>query len=193
MTKTTINRVTYAMDVTIDAILTIFRGRRHHNLTGGRLDCLRVRANGAHGPEKLRPRGRLERRPMYEVYRDIDQHLPHLRRYAQAVSHNPVAADDLVRKSVIKALAKAHLYRPGTDPRGCSRSSTISRCWRPVAPRPRASRPLTCPPARSRPGPAPGTDSETDSATVGGQSRRRRKRRAGTPTWSWSPSRKRCG
>jgi DNA-directed RNA polymerase specialized sigma24 family protein len=52
---------------------------------------------------------------MYEVYRDIDQHLPHLRRYAQAVSHNPVAADDLVRKSVIKALAKAHLYRPGTD------------------------------------------------------------------------------
>lgn len=52
---------------------------------------------------------------MYEVYRDIGRHLPHLRRYAQAISHNSVAADDLVRKSVIKALAKSHLYRPGTD------------------------------------------------------------------------------
>lgn len=52
---------------------------------------------------------------MNEVYREIEQHIPHLRRYARAIAHNPVAADDLVQESLLRALTKSHLYRPGTN------------------------------------------------------------------------------
>ena len=52
---------------------------------------------------------------MNEVYRDIDQHIPYLRRYAGALAQNPAAADDLVQDSVVNALSKFHLYRPGTN------------------------------------------------------------------------------
>ena len=50
-----------------------------------------------------------------EVYQDIEQHIPHLRRYARAITHNPVAADDLVQECLLRALAKSHLFRPGTN------------------------------------------------------------------------------
>jgi len=50
-----------------------------------------------------------------EVYRDIEQHIPYLRRYAGALAQNPAAADDLVQDSVVNALSKFHLYRPGTN------------------------------------------------------------------------------
>lgn len=52
---------------------------------------------------------------MNEVYHEILQHIPHLRRYARAIAHNPVAADDLVQESLLRALAKSHLYKPGTN------------------------------------------------------------------------------
>lgn len=52
---------------------------------------------------------------MNEVYRDIEQHITGLRRYAGALAHDPAAADDLVQDCVLKALAKSHLYRPGTN------------------------------------------------------------------------------
>lgn len=52
---------------------------------------------------------------MNEVYYEIEQHIPDLRRYARAIAHNPVAADDLVQDSLLRALAKSHLYRPGTN------------------------------------------------------------------------------
>lgn len=52
---------------------------------------------------------------MNEVYNEIEQYIPHLRRYARAIAHNPVAADDLVQESLLRALAKSHLYKPGTN------------------------------------------------------------------------------
>lgn len=52
---------------------------------------------------------------MNEVYHEIERHIPHLRRYARALAHNPVAADDLVQESLLRALAKSHLYKPGTN------------------------------------------------------------------------------
>lgn len=52
---------------------------------------------------------------MNEVYNEIEQYIPHLRRYARAIAHNPVAADDLVQDSLLRALAKSHLYKPGTN------------------------------------------------------------------------------
>lgn len=50
-----------------------------------------------------------------EVYRDIEQHIPYLRRYAGTLTRDPAAADDLLQDSMVNALSKCHLYRPGTN------------------------------------------------------------------------------
>jgi RNA polymerase sigma-70 factor (ECF subfamily) len=52
---------------------------------------------------------------MNQVYAEIEEYLPHLRRYAMALAHNPVAADDLVQESVTRALTKARLFKEGTN------------------------------------------------------------------------------
>lgn len=52
---------------------------------------------------------------MNEVYQDIEKFIPHLRRYAGAIAYNREAADDLVQDSLLMALKKSHLYRPGTN------------------------------------------------------------------------------
>lgn len=45
----------------------------------------------------------------------IEQQLPRLRRYARALTRDVVAADDLVQDCLARALAKRHLWQPGTD------------------------------------------------------------------------------
>jgi RNA polymerase sigma-70 factor (ECF subfamily) len=52
---------------------------------------------------------------MNQVYAEIEEYLPQLRRYAMALSHNPVAADDLVQESVTRALTKSRLFKDGTN------------------------------------------------------------------------------
>jgi len=52
---------------------------------------------------------------MNEVQKHIETHIPQLRRYARALTRNPVAADDLLQESVLRALTKAHLFRAGTN------------------------------------------------------------------------------
>jgi RNA polymerase sigma-70 factor (ECF subfamily) len=52
---------------------------------------------------------------MNQVYRDIEEFIPDMRRYARYLAHNSVAADDLVQDALTRALAKAHLFRPGTN------------------------------------------------------------------------------
>ena len=52
---------------------------------------------------------------MNEVYEGIEQHIPQLKRYARAITRNPETADDLVQESLLKALTKSHLYKPGTN------------------------------------------------------------------------------
>ena len=52
---------------------------------------------------------------MNEVYSRVEEEIPNLRKYAIALAHNPVAADDLLQQSVTRALVKSHLYRPGTN------------------------------------------------------------------------------
>lgn len=50
-----------------------------------------------------------------EVASQLVENLPHLRRYALALSRNPAAADDLVQECAGRALTKAHLYKPNTN------------------------------------------------------------------------------
>lgn len=52
---------------------------------------------------------------MNQVYTEIEEFIPQLRRYALALCHNAVAADDLVQESVTRALTKSHLFRNGTN------------------------------------------------------------------------------
>jgi RNA polymerase sigma factor (sigma-70 family) len=49
------------------------------------------------------------------LHREIEALIPRLTRYARSLTHDLVEADDLVQESLSRALAKIHLWRPGTD------------------------------------------------------------------------------
>src|SRR5262249_27322958 len=58
----------------------------------------------------------IERRePMEEFGALLEFEIPRLRRYARALTRDAVRADDLVQSCLVRALAKSHLWQPGTD------------------------------------------------------------------------------
>jgi RNA polymerase sigma-70 factor, ECF subfamily len=52
---------------------------------------------------------------MSEFGRLLEQEIPYLRRYARALVRNSAGADDLVQSCLVRALAKQHLWQPGTN------------------------------------------------------------------------------
>jgi RNA polymerase sigma-70 factor (ECF subfamily) len=50
-----------------------------------------------------------------DVRSRIAGEIPRLRRYARALLRNPESADDLVQDTLVRALAKIHLWQPDTD------------------------------------------------------------------------------
>jgi DNA-directed RNA polymerase specialized sigma24 family protein len=52
---------------------------------------------------------------MTDVSRLLEAEIPRLRRYARALTRDAVYTDDLVQNCLTRALAKQHLWRPGTD------------------------------------------------------------------------------
>jgi RNA polymerase sigma-70 factor, ECF subfamily len=50
-----------------------------------------------------------------ELRRLIEEQIPRLRRYARALTRDQDRADDLVQDTLVRALAKEHLWQPGTD------------------------------------------------------------------------------
>lgn len=52
---------------------------------------------------------------MSEFGNQIEQEIPRLRRYARALTRDTTRADDLVQSCLTRALAKSHLWQPGTD------------------------------------------------------------------------------
>jgi RNA polymerase sigma-70 factor, ECF subfamily len=48
-------------------------------------------------------------------HREIEAEIPRLRRYARALTHDAVIADDLVQDCLARALGRLHLWREGTD------------------------------------------------------------------------------
>ena len=52
---------------------------------------------------------------MTEFARLLEAQLPRLRRYAKALTRDPSRADDLVQDTLVRALAKQHLYQDGTN------------------------------------------------------------------------------
>src|SRR5579864_2111640 len=45
----------------------------------------------------------------------LENEIPRLRRYARALTRDASRADDLVQSCLARALAKSHLWQPGTD------------------------------------------------------------------------------
>ena len=52
---------------------------------------------------------------MNEFARLLEAEIPRLRRYARALTRDVVRADDLVQSCLTRAIAKQHLWQPGTD------------------------------------------------------------------------------
>ncbi|HEY2535229.1 MAG TPA: RNA polymerase sigma factor [Xanthobacteraceae bacterium] len=61
------------------------------------------------------PPGPWETSLMAEFRELLEQQIPRLRRYAVALTRHPNDADDLVQDTLARALAKEHLWQPGTD------------------------------------------------------------------------------
>src|SRR3989344_144137 len=45
----------------------------------------------------------------------LEQEIPRLKRYAHALTHDSARADDLMQSALVRALAKQHLWEPGTN------------------------------------------------------------------------------
>ncbi|HUJ74938.1 MAG TPA: RNA polymerase sigma factor [bacterium] len=52
---------------------------------------------------------------MDDLSRQLEQHIPRLRRYAQALVGDAARADDLVQDCLERAWSKGHLFRPGSN------------------------------------------------------------------------------
>lgn len=52
---------------------------------------------------------------MSDFGRLLEGEIPRLRRYARALTRDAARADDLVQSCLVRAVAKEHLWQPGTD------------------------------------------------------------------------------
>ena len=52
---------------------------------------------------------------MSDFARLLENEIPRLRRYARALTRDASRADDLVQSCLLRAVAKQHLWQPGTD------------------------------------------------------------------------------
>jgi RNA polymerase sigma-70 factor, ECF subfamily len=52
---------------------------------------------------------------MSEFHRLVELEIPRLRRYARALTRSMDRADDLVQETLLRAIAKEHLWQTGTD------------------------------------------------------------------------------
>src|SRR5439155_20184809 len=64
---------------------------------------------------RLAGRRQWERTSVANPYQEIEAEIPRLRRFARALTRDPVAADDLVQDCLTRALGKLHLWEEGTD------------------------------------------------------------------------------
>lgn len=50
-----------------------------------------------------------------DIFEQIEQEVPRLRRYARSLAKNPEAADDLVQDCLVRAISKIDSWQPGTN------------------------------------------------------------------------------
>src|ERR1700751_4532115 len=81
------------------------------------VDALEATANQADGSDAARAGGRLPKPDLDDQYlrEEILALIPRLQRFARALTHDVVTADDLVQDCLARALEKIHMWEPGTD------------------------------------------------------------------------------
>jgi len=52
---------------------------------------------------------------MSEFHSLVEKQIPRLRRYARALTRDSIRADDLVQDTLVRGIAKAHLWQEGSD------------------------------------------------------------------------------
>ena len=52
---------------------------------------------------------------MPDFARQLEEQIPRMRRYAMALTRNSDQADDLLQTTLVRALRKQHLFKPGTN------------------------------------------------------------------------------
>jgi RNA polymerase sigma-70 factor (ECF subfamily) len=52
---------------------------------------------------------------MSDFARLLEAEIPRLRRYARALTRDPIRSDDLVQSCLMRAVAKQHLWEHGTN------------------------------------------------------------------------------
>jgi RNA polymerase sigma-70 factor, ECF subfamily len=57
----------------------------------------------------------LETTAMSEFHHLVENQIPRLRRYARALTRDSIRADDLVQDTLVRGIAKAHLWEEGSD------------------------------------------------------------------------------
>src|SRR3954453_20759341 len=72
-------------------------------------------ASRDNGAAKSAVPGHQVRYSMTDFARLLEAEIPRLRRYARALTRDVVRADDLVQSCLARAVAKQHLWQPGTD------------------------------------------------------------------------------
>ena len=82
------------------------------NLDATRPDPKHLCRNSHAGPQSCGPKQCTTGRSLHS---QIEALIPRLRRYARAMVHDPVAADDLTQDCLVRALGKIHLWEEGTD------------------------------------------------------------------------------
>jgi RNA polymerase sigma-70 factor (ECF subfamily) len=64
----------------------------------------------------VQPRRELQKGTSMTAFTELlEAEIPKLRRYARALARDAVRADDLVQNALLRAIAKQHLWQPGTD------------------------------------------------------------------------------
>jgi len=75
----------------------------------------RVPINRSSNGLRLRGRNSARISLMTDFARLLETEIPRLRRYARALTRDASRADDLVQSCLLRAVAKQHLWQPGTD------------------------------------------------------------------------------
>ena len=81
------------------------------------VDALEATANQADGSDAARAGAGLPKPDLDDQYlrEEILALIPRLQRFARALTHDVVTADDLVQDCLARALEKIHMWEPGTD------------------------------------------------------------------------------
>ena len=84
-------------------------------MAGADPENARVRRRRAHCPARGAGNGSVKKTIAGDLAAEIAAVLPDLRRYALSLTRDPADANDLVQEALARAVAKIHLWQPGTN------------------------------------------------------------------------------